>query len=527
VRQAKGSTRPLVLTAALCACLCGAVVAGAQAASKPIAAFTTRGAYSFVSAPSLHPPKLSASGKPDFRHLAGGDFFLANFKNLAAKRRMVGQSGPMILDSHLQPVWFAPIPTNLLAANLKLQSYAGKPALSWWQGVVNTSGASTQGEVELVDQQYRPVAKVSAPAGSGWVLSLHDAVVSGNDMWVTAYRNVPGQNLKPYGGSASGIVYDSAVQEYELDAVPGSSVKTGRLINSWDAYNPGGTPHIPLGDSYQRPFSVKAPWDAYHVNSIQLIGAHQFLVSMRNTSAAYLVDIASGKIVWTLGGKHSTFKGSPPFHFQHDVELHRGNVVSVFDDSCCALTGPDKFAKPFGPSRGLVLRLDVKRRTVKRVAQYKHGKLIAAFLGNTQLLGNGNVAIGWGSQPLFSEFSKRGKLLLDVQWPTPDQSYRAYVQKWRATPYFPPSGAVRKHGSSVTVYASWNGATDVASWRVLGGNDTKHLGRVGAGRKSGFETAISLKKSYKVYEVQALDGKGHVLGTSTSFPTSKPASGFY
>jgi hypothetical protein len=71
------------------------------------------------------------------------------------------------------------------------------------------------------------------------------------------------------------------------------------------------------------------------------------------------------------------------------------------------------------------------------------------------------------------------------------------------------------------VYASWDGSTQVAKWRVLGGKDAKHLASVATKNKSGFETAISLGTlSFKAYKVQALDSKGHVLRTSGVFPQS-------
>ncbi len=69
-----------------------AVVAIAQAASKHVAAYTTKGAYSFVSAPRVHPPKLTPNGKPNYRSLASGDFLIANTKNGAYTRPLVGQS---------------------------------------------------------------------------------------------------------------------------------------------------------------------------------------------------------------------------------------------------------------------------------------------------------------------------------------------------------------------------------------------------------------------------------------------------
>jgi Arylsulfotransferase (ASST) len=486
------------VVSALGVCVCLAAVA---LAAKP-GAYTTRGAFSFVSAPRLHPPKIPVFGKTSYRKLAPGLFFEAP-AGTASGGRMVGQSGPLMLDSHLQPVWFLPVPVGKVASSLKLQSYLGKPALSWWEGVTSKTGITTSGELELVDQHYHQIAKITGK--DGWTISLHDAVVQGTSVWVTAYKQIPGQNLKPYHGSSSGTLYDAAVQQYDI--------KTGALLSSWDAQA-----HVPLADSHA-PVIAKQPWDAYHLNSIQLVGSGQMLISMRNTWAAYLVDLNTGSIVWSLGGKHSTFKfqGKAQFHWQHDVELHRSNVVSVFDDACCAVKAGG-LAKQNGVSRGLVLRLNMSKHTASEVSQYTLFNYEAAFLGNTQLLSDGNVSIGWGSQPHFTEYSKTGKLLINAKWPGSDESYRSYVERWVGLPDSPPSGAVRTRSGKTTVYASWNGATQVAKWEVLGGASSKKLKVLARASRSGFETAISLTKTAKVYEVVALDSHGHKLGNSSFFP---------
>jgi hypothetical protein len=170
-----------------------------------------------------------------------------------------------------------------------------------------------------------------------------------------------------------------------------------------------------------------------------------------------------------------------------------------------------------------VVKLDSAMHTATFVAQYTHGKTPnSAFLGNTELLPNGNVAVGWGSQPFFSEYSKSGKMLLDAELPNPNVTYRAFVQNWTGTPARPPSGAVRKVKHGVLVFASWNGTTQTASWRVLAGRDASHLTLVASKAKNGFETAISLRKSYGKYKVEAVDAKGHVLRISPVFPTAKP-----
>jgi hypothetical protein len=67
------------------------------------------------------------------------------------------------------------------------------------------------------------------------------------------------------------------------------------------------------------------------------------------------------------------------------------------------------------------------------------------------------------------------------------------------------------------VYASWNGATKVASWRILAGPSEGSLTAIGTADKSGFETPIALRQSYKAFQVQALDSGGRVLGTSKPF----------
>jgi hypothetical protein len=127
---------------------------------------------------------------------------------------MIGQSGPLIFNNKLQPVWFRPVGTKLVANNLEVQRYEGQPVLSWWQGVVTNVGVTVSGEYVVVNQHYKQVATLTGK--DGWVLSMDDFRISGHDAWVTAYKVVPNQNLTQFGGSASGSVLDVAVQEYDL-----------------------------------------------------------------------------------------------------------------------------------------------------------------------------------------------------------------------------------------------------------------------------------------------------------------------
>ena len=472
----------------------------------PLGSYTTSGTYRYVSDPSLHPPVVRTTTPTNTAKLAPGYILTANFYDLNHPP-MVGQSGPMMLDNNLQPVWFKPVPIDDVAGNLSLQVYDGKPVLTWWQGEITTTGDTETGEDVIVDQHYRPVATLRATGG--WVLTLHEILIRGHDAWVTANKNIP-KNLSRYGGAYNGALIDSAVQEYDL--------RTGKLIRSWDALD-----HIPLSDSRASLPTNGFPWDAYHVNSINLLGDGTFVVSMRNTWAAYKVNIASGAIEWTLGGRHSSFKlgKGAGFQWQHDVVVYPStSQVTMFDDHCCQITGGGTYVNPTSYSRGLVLKLDEKAHTATLDGEYTHGaNFNSEYMGSLEPMPNGNEVVGWGSAPFFSEYDSSGNLLLDARLPGHDLSYRATVQPWVGTPLYPPTGAARRTSGTTTVYASWNGATEVRSWRVLAGTNGAQTA-VASQAKHGFETAIAVPTSYHTFRVEALDAHGHALGTSNAFNLS-------
>src|SRR5947199_8029798 len=120
---------------AVSAALVLVLVPAAAAPAAPIGAYTTKGAWSFVSAPGLHPPKLHTNGHAATGQLARGDFLLANFPNLAAPGPMIGQGGPLIVDRRLGPVWVHPVGTRVVSGDLQQETLAAKPVLVWWQGL--------------------------------------------------------------------------------------------------------------------------------------------------------------------------------------------------------------------------------------------------------------------------------------------------------------------------------------------------------------------------------------------------------
>ncbi len=495
----------------------GVVVAGfvaidlafAGSHGAPVGAYTTSGAYSFVSAPSLHPPKLRTDHPTAGGKLAPGYIFTTNFYALT-EPPMIGQSGPLILDRRLQPVWFQPVPESVVASNLSLQTYKGRPALAWWQGVVTKTGQTESGEDIVVDQHYRQVARLKG--ADGWTLTLHELLISGEDAWVTANKNLA-VDLSKYGGAYNGAMIDSAVQEYNL--------RTGKLLRTWDALD-----HIPLSDSYATLPTNGFPWDTYHVNSVQLTGDGTFLVSMRNTWAAYLVNIDTGKIEWTLGGRHTSFElgSGAAFQWQHDVELRPGSTVTMYDDHCCQLTSGGTNVKATGPSRGLELKLDQQKphRYARGPVHPREAASPPTTWATRSFSPTATCSSVGARNPTSRSTAARASCCSTGNSrgrtsPTEPRSSRGSACR---SPH--PSAPPRKTDGRTTVYASWNGATRLASWRVLAGAGAGRLTAVATTAKSGFETAIPMPATYESFEVQALDADGRVIGASRPFAARSP-----
>ena len=305
------------------------------------------------------------------------------------------------------------------------------------------------------------------------------------------------------GGDALVTVYSPVVVDGTpvLDAlIQRIDIPTGLVMWEWHALG-----HVPLKESYATPAN-SAAFDAFHINSVYPMGGGRLLVSARDTAAIYAVDATTGKIAWTLGGKASTFKMGPGARFwlQHDARPLPGDRVSLFDDEA----GPPQKA---AASRGLILKLNHKRHTatVER-SLTRVPDTSAQSEGSTQLLRDGSVFVGFGAEGAMTQFSPAGKVTFDAEMPDGDGSYRTIRAPWRGTPATRPAVVARRTDPAhVAVTVSWNGATEVARWRVLAGGAA-----VATVPRSGFETTATVASAGTTFTVRALDAHGHVLATS-------------
>jgi hypothetical protein len=454
----------------------------------------------FVSRPDLNPPALTianygpavASNPPYFILTPSG-----------YPRTGPGTPGLMILDRNGGIVWYSPntaFPASkgMARVDLKVQSYRGKPVLTWWEGQV-TRGVG-QGQAIIADTSYRIIATVNA--GGGLQADLHDFVISPQDTaLVTAFRPVT-TGLSLVGGPAQGVALSGVVQEIDIPS--------GRVLFEWSSLD-----HVPVTDTYI-PFyggTEAAPFDYFHINSVAIAPDGYLLVSARNTSAVYLVARSTGQVAWQLGGKRSSFTMGPgaTFWFQHHVLPQGQDTLSIFDDG-----GAPPAEEP--QSRAILVSLDLRaRRATLRRSYVYPAHLAAANQGSMQVLDDGEVLVGWGNLPYFSQFTADGTLILDGQFPVGDQSYRVFTATWTGHPTDKPAAVARVNpaGGSV-VYVSWNGATGVDSWTVLAGKTAKALSEVGSQPRNGFETVITVSSEGPYFAVTALDTASKVLGRSAT-----------
>jgi hypothetical protein len=135
------------------------------------------------------------------------------------------------------------------------------------------------------------------------------------------------------------------------------------------------------------------------------------------------------------------------------------------------------------------------------------------------------VFVGWGSEPSYSEFDPDGKLLYDASFPSQVESYRAFRFPWKGQPEDRPA-VVAEAGpdDKVTIYVSWNGATEVDTWQMLAGGNPDQLEPAGSGPRKGFETAVTLYTNEPYVAVEAKDSSGRVLGTSEAVEPVEPSA---
>jgi hypothetical protein len=399
----------------------------------------------------------------------------------------------MIVSSTGKLLWYESRPDKV--HDLKVATYQGKPVLAFFQKL-----PKGRGYYQLLDQHYRPVARIRA--GHGYATNLHElALTPQGTGYVTADVNVHN------------------VTEYVVEEV---DVATGKVLFDWHSLK-----HAGVRNSYEaRPMS--GAWDYFHGNSVDppAPGGHTLLISSRNTSSVYAVDRRTGRTEWILGGKRDQFhiaRDHPGWIFcgQHDVHRLPNGDIEMFDNGGTFMHGQPRC--PVHPARVLVFHVDPRRHSVMLVSSISSKPLssegkgwFSGWVGSARRESNGDTLVDWGgpiNRVTAVTPGGREDLFMRLEF----WSYRAIPAQWTGLPTGAPAVVAARHGANVDVYASWNGATQISRWQVLAGPSATELSPAGAPVPfADLETKIAVTTPAAYVAVQALDSSGSELGRSAA-----------
>ena len=256
------------------------------AAGIPIAAI---GAGSAEAATPTSPPPVSILTSNGY--IGHGDIFISPFGDTSTYA-----NGPEILDSHGNVVWFQAVPPGEEASDFRTQTYLGQPVLTWWQGT--GLGGLSSGTDYIYNDHYQQIATVNA--GNGLSADGHEFLITPwNTALILSYTTATA-NLTSIGGPADQTVINGVVQEIDI--------ATGKVLFQWNSED-----HVPFSQSEQPlPASPSTPWDWFHINAVKLDTDGNLLIDARDTWTTYKVSLATGNIIWQLGGKDAASPSRPP-----------------------------------------------------------------------------------------------------------------------------------------------------------------------------------------------------------------------
>ena len=342
-------------------------------------------------------------------------------------------------------------------------------------------------------------------------------------------------DLTGYAGPKNGTLQDSCFQE--VDIVKDEEIfrwcqRDHLSIDGTRIYMdiPGNTANL-TGHTAGNGTAGR-PWDYSHMNSVDLTDDGDYLVSIRHFDQIVKIaglnnshGLEAGNILWRLGGNASDFALTKEAYFtrQHLASAsstsQNETMVLLFNN---AYEGANRASA--NHSSALLLRVNNETKEAVLEHEYAHPKgMLAGAEGSAQLLHNENVFVGWGTLPDLSEYQHDGTLLLHGRLMLEQtHSYRAFKSPWVGKPQYPPKLlAYRRSASSLIsstplcAYVSWNGATEVRTWRFFVGNTTDGPWQfAGTFPKSGFETKARLQPGAATpwVSVEALDVDDNVIG---------------
>ncbi|KAL4794556.1 ASST-domain-containing protein [Aspergillus venezuelensis] len=417
------------------------------------------------------------------------------------------------------------------------QMLNGEPVLTFWEGH-NVKGFG-YGHIIILDSSYQEIHRVTLPGTHDErfvtatnesfpsYIDIHESAITEEETILVTAVNVTQTDLTPVGGKKDGWVQDGLV--YEID------IATNEILFSWSAVEHQkqlslNYVEFPLGE---KGANKSAPYEYPHLNSVSKYG-DQYLVSSRYMCSIFLLD-RDGEIVWLFHGQKGDSyilpnNSTSKFCYQHDARIHSHTNPGKLNESIILSLHNNDNAENTGLphlTTNLIFNLHPATRSATLLSRTfdRQDPISAISQGNYQSISSNETAIGhWfvgqGAIPKVEEFDQHEKLVMrgwfggkienatTYDW----SSYRAFRAPWTGRPKGGPDVVACKsdNGQGLDVYVSWNGATDVKGWRVLGVEGQGMRSLKDMSKKAGFETKIAISldpdQSFDAIMVEAIGG---------------------
>ncbi len=355
-----------------------------------------------------------------------------------------------------------------------------------------------------MNSHYQVVRKIQA--GNGYTTDLHDLLMLPNGNVILMAYDAESIDMSKVvsGGNSQATVTGLIVQELD----PANNV-----IFQWRSWD-----YIPITDSNA---SLTDPAvDYIHGNGLALDTDGNLLLSSRNLSEITKINLQTGAVIWRLGGKGNQFQfvNDEPFAYQHNIGVLPNGDITIMDNH-----GTEQAPTP---SRGIEYKVDTANKTVTKVWQFQDNPpIFATYMGDTQRMANGNTFLDWGAPFTgtgyqfvnITEVDSNNNIIFQLAFDQPYVSYRAFRAQWQGSPLTRPDLVASNNNGGLTLGYSWNGATEVASWKVYGGNSPSTLTQIDQKPKTEFETQThltSVSQGECYFQAAAIDKNGNEMARS-------------
>jgi len=359
--------------------------------------------------------------------------------------------------------------------------------------------------------EIHPYGNVTASNPYGFEI-FHDSAL------MTVHRHAQA-DLSPIRGPRNARILNSVLQEIDI--------ATGKIVFQWSA-----SEYFGPRDLIDRYDSHKdSSKDIFHINSVDKDDQGNYILLFRYLRAVVCVS-PDGDILWILGGKRNSFldlsagaatRVSP----RQFAKWQPGNVIHLVESDA-----PDRRSETTASNEGLKIALDPENITAALIQENTNTTATAShFREPPQPTSSGNTLAGYKHSRPYTESSASGGVSCeaaeDGQSTDRHNIYRKFKGPWKGRPKRRPDVAIRNSFTNMNVYVSWNGATDVRSWRLETAGDKagetildlQHRGHDAFAPlltvpRAGFETKIQTKTSSRYVRVVALDDNNVPMGSS-------------